>query len=136
MSVAMSSASLPVCIKMLENLSHLLDKAQAFVDRKQCDPQALTQFRLAPDMLPFSRQVLIACDAAKKGVARLSGFEAPKFDDTEGTLAEPKTRIRKTLDYLASVPPEKIDGSEDKSITFPIGRDNTHTMAVEAYLKH
>lgn len=136
MSVSMSSASLPVCIKMLENLSHLLDKAQAFVDMKQCDPQALTQFRLAPDMLPFSRQVLIACDAAKNGLARLSGLEAPMFDDTEGTLAELKTRIRKTLDYLASVPPGKIDGSEDKSITFPVGRDNTRTMAGEAYLKH
>lgn len=136
MSLSMSSASLPVCIKMLENLSHLLDKAQAFVDIKQCDPQALTQFRLAPDMLPFSRQILIACDAAKNGVARLSGLEAPRFDDTEVTLAELKARIHKTLDFLGSVPPGKIDGSEDKPITFPVGRDNTRTMAGEAYLKH
>lgn len=136
MSISMSSACLPVCTTMLANLSHMLDKAQAFVDVKKCDPLALTQYRMAPDMLPFTRQVLIACDAAKNGVARLSGVEAPKFEDNEATLAELKARIQKTLDYLASVPADKIDGTEDKAITFPVGRDGSRTMQGEAYLKH
>lgn len=136
MSISMSSASLPVCRAMLGNLAHMLDKAQVFVDVKKCDPLALTQFRLAPDMLPFSRQILIACDAAKNGVARLSGVEAPKFEDQEVNLDEFKARIQKTLDYLASVPASKIDGTEDKDITFPVGRDNSRTMKGEAYLKH
>ena len=51
MSISMSSASLPVFITMLSNLNHFLDKAQSFVDPKKCDPGALTQYRLAPDML-------------------------------------------------------------------------------------
>ena len=93
MSITMSSACLPVCNSMLSNLSHFLDKAQAFVDAKKCDPAALTQFRLAPDMLPFTRQIQIACDAAKNGVARLSGVEAPKFEDVEVTLSDLKARI-------------------------------------------
>lgn len=121
---------------MLGNLSHMLAKAQAFVDLKKCDPLALTQYRLAPDMLPFSRQVLIACDAAKNAVARLSGVEAPKFDDTEITLPELQARIQKTLDYLASVSPAALDGTEQKEITFPVGREVTRTMQGEAYLKH
>jgi hypothetical protein len=131
----MSSASLPVFNTMLGNLSHMLDKAQAFVDSKGCDPVALTQFRLAPDMLPFTRQVLIACDAAKNGVARLSGVDAPKFADDEQTLAELKARIDKTLAYLATVPAQSLDGTEDKEITFPVGKDSTRTMQGEAYLK-
>jgi len=136
MPISMSSASIPVFTKVLSNLSHLLDKAQTFIDEKGCDPTALTQYRLAPDMLPFTRQILIACDAAKNGVARLSGVEAPKFADTEQTIAELKQRIQNTLDYLATVPASALDGNEDKEITFPVGRDASRTMKGEAYLKH
>lgn len=136
MSITMSSACLPVCTSMLTNLSHFLDKAQEFVDAKKCDPAALTQYRLAPDMLPFTRQVQIACDAAKNGVARLSGVEAPKFEDNEASLSELKARIKKTLDFLATVSAAKLDGTEAKDITFPVGKDATRTMSGEAYLKH
>ena len=136
MSITMSSACLPVCTSMLTNLSHFLDKAQEFVDAKKCDPAALTQYRLAPDMLPFTRQIQIACDAAKNGVARLSGVEAPKFEDNEASLSELKARIKKTLDFLATVPAAKLDGTEAKDITFPVGKDATRTMSGEAYLKH
>lgn len=69
------------------------------VDQKQCDPAALTQYRLAPDLLPFTRRIFITCDAAKNAIARLSGVEAPKYDDTEQTLPELKTCVQKTLDY-------------------------------------
>ncbi len=136
MSISMYSASVPVCQSMLSNLRHMLDKAQAFVAAKGCDPVALTQYRLAPDMLPFTRQVLIACDAAKNGVARISGLEAPKFDDTESTLAELQDRIDRTLAFLATVPASAMDGTEERAITFPVGRDATRTMPAEAYLKH
>ena len=136
MTISMSSASLPVFKAMLGNLSHILDKGQAHAEAKKFDPAALLQFRLAPDMLPFTRQILIACDAAKNGMARISGVEAPKFEDNEATFPELKARIQKTLDYLNSVPHEKVDGTEDKDITFPIGRDKTRTMKAEAYLKH
>jgi len=136
MSISMSSAGLPICTNMLTNLAHMLDLAQAFVGARKCDPGALTQYRLAPDMLPFTRQILIACDAAKNGVSRISGVEAPKFDDTETTLAELKTRIEKTLAYLKTVPASALDWTETKEITFPAGRDVTRTMECEAYLKH
>ena len=135
MPISMSSASLPVVVSMLGNLSHLLDKAQEFVEAKNCDPTAITQYRLAPDMLPFTRQILIACDAAKNGIARLSGIEAPKFADDEQTLAELKVRIAKTLAYLQTVPDAALDGTEEKEITFPVGKESVRTMKGEAYLK-
>ena len=80
----LSSASLPVFIQFLGNLRHLLAKAQADVAARGYDEQALVQYRLAPDMLPFKTQICIACDAAKLCVARISG------------LARPNTRTRKT----------------------------------------
>lgn len=136
MTITLSSASLPVFKTMLGNLNHMLDKAQAHVEAKKIEPSALLQYRLAPDMLVFTRQVLIACDSAKNGVARISGVEAPKYDDTEASFAELKARIQKTLDYLATVPADSLDGKEDKEITFPVGRETTRTMKAEAYLKH
>jgi hypothetical protein len=136
MTISMSSASLPLFRATLGNLIHILDKAQAHADARKFDASVLTQYRLAPDMLPFTRQVLIACDGPKNGVARIAGLEAPKFDDTETTFAELKARIQKTLDWLATVPADKLDGTEDKDITFPVGRDKTRTMKGEAYLRH
>lgn len=134
MTISMYSASVPVFRNMLGNLSHCLDKAQAHAEARKFDPQVLVDDRLAPDMLPFKRQVQIACDASKNGLARLAGVEAPKFEDTESTLAELKERIRKTLAFLDSVPRASVDGCDDKDITFPAGRDITRTLKGEAYL--
>jgi hypothetical protein len=136
MTISMYSASVPVFTAVLGNLSHFLDKAQAHADAKKFDSIVLAQYRLAPDMLPFTRQVLIACDAAKLCVARLAGIDAPKFDDTETTLAELQVRIQKTIAFLNTVTPAQLDGTEAKEVTFPQGRDKTRTMAGEAYLKH
>jgi len=136
MTMSMSSASLPVFKSTLANLSHILDRGQAHAEARKIDPNALLQFRLAPDMLPFTRQIQIACDAAKNGVARISGVEAPKFEDNETTFDELKARIQKTVDYLSSVPAERMDGTEDKEITIPVGKDKTRTFKCEAYLKH
>ncbi|HSI52748.1 MAG: DUF1993 family protein [Ramlibacter sp.] len=136
MTISMSSASLPVFKAVLGNLSHILDKGAAHAEARKFDPTALLTFRLAPDMLPFSRQIQIACDAAKNGVARISGVEAPKFEDNEASFADLKARIEKTVAFLATVPNEKMDGTEEKEITFPVGKDKTRTMTGEAYLKH
>ena len=136
MSISLSSATIPVFKKMLGNLSHFLDKAEAHAAAKKFDANNFMTMRLAPDMLPFSRQVLIACDACKNGLARVSGVEAPKFDDTESTVGELKARIAKTIAYIDSVPAGAVDGQEAKEITFPVGKDATRTMQGEAYLKH
>jgi hypothetical protein len=136
MSISMYSASVPVFTTALRNLSHFLDKAKVSAEARKFDTAVLMNSRLAPDMLPFTRQVLIACDAAKLCVARISGVEAPKFEDTETTLEELQQRIQKTIDYMATVKPEQMDGTEEKEITFPAGPGKTRTMAGEAYLKH
>ncbi len=119
MPLTMYSASVPVFSRMLTNLDAWLDKAQAHADAKKFDSTVFCGARLAPDMLPFSKQVQIACDTAKFCVARLAGTESPKFDDTEATIAELKQRVRKTIDYVASVDVQGIVGSETREVTMP-----------------
>lgn len=135
MSISMHSASVPVFVRMLGNLLAWLDKAESHATARKFEPGVLLSSRLAPDMLPFVRQIQIACDAAKFGVARLAGVEAPKFEDDESSLAELRERIRKTIDYVQSVPAAQIEGTEDKDVTVP-RRDGPMVIKGEPYLKH
>jgi hypothetical protein len=134
MTISMYSATVPVMKHMLGNLSHVLDKGAAHAEARKFDPANLLNARLAPDMLSLTKQVQIACDACKNGIARVAGLEAPKFEDNEASFADLKARIQKTIDFLSTVPAEKIDGTEDKDITFPVGRESTRTMKAQAYL--
>jgi uncharacterized protein len=132
----MSSASAPIFKAMLGNLDHFLVKAAAHAEVKKFDPANLLSARLAPDMLPLTRQVLIACDASKFGIARLAGVEAPKFDDAETTIEQLRERIAKTIAFIDTVSADKLDGTEEKDVTFPAGPAGSRTMKGEAYLKH
>ena len=124
MKISMYQASVPQLVKVLGNLSNILDKAQAHVDSKKLDAAVLPNSRLFPDMLPLTSQVQIACDTAKGVVARLAGVEIPVHEDTEKTLADLKARIAKALAFIQTVKPEQVDGSEDKEIVIKRG-DNT-----------
>lgn len=116
MALSMFQASAPRFAGMLRNLSALLDKAQAHCEAKKIDPLVLTACRLFPDMLPFTRQVMIACDTAKGAVSRLAGVEIPRHEDTEATLQELQARIAKTVAYVETFRPAQLEGTEEKVI--------------------
>jgi hypothetical protein len=84
-------------------------------------------------MLPFTRQVMIACDTAKGAVARLAGVEIPKHEDVEKTFEELKARIARTVEFVESFKPAQIDGSEDKVIVLKM-RAREVTYAGMQYL--
>ncbi len=132
----MYQASVPRFVNILKNLSGILDKAQAHIDAKKIDVSVLTTYRLFPDMLPMTTQVLIACDAAKGVVARLAGIEIPVYEDNEKTLAELKARIARTVDFIQSVTPAQIDGTEDKDIVTKRGDKETHYKGMQFLLGH
>jgi hypothetical protein len=113
----MYEASAPIFTQGLRGLATALDKAAAHVEERKIDPAALLQARLYPDMFPFLRQVQIATDFAKGGVARLAGVEPPPYEDTETSFGELRARVEKTLAFLASFQPAQIDGSEERDIT-------------------
>lgn len=121
MSLSMYQASIPVITRYLNNLSALIDKAAAHCEARKIDPTVLVNFRLTPDMLPFSRQVQIATDQVKGMAARLAGVEVPSYADTEATFDELKARIAKTVAFLNTFKPAQIDGTEGKEITLKAG---------------
>ena len=136
MSISMYQASVPRFVNILGNLSNILDKAQAHVDAKKLDVASLTGYRLFPDMLPMTTQVLIACDTAKGVVARLAGLEIPVYEDNEKTLADLKARIAKTIAFIQSVSALQIDGTEEKAIVTKRGDKETHYKGMQFLLGH
>jgi hypothetical protein len=131
----MHSASVPVFVRMLSNELAWLDKAEAWASERKFDPANYLALRLAPDMLPFARQIQIASDTTKNCVARLAGREPPKWSDDEKTLDELRARIRKTIEYAKSIPAAEIDGSDAREITVPMGPGRSMTFTGETFLK-
>jgi len=105
--------------KTLENLERWMDKAAEHAKAKSFDVDVLAQARLAPDQFSFVRQVQSACDQAKYAAAYLGGKSAPSHPDTEQTFAEIRQRIRKCLDFLATVKGNDFQGSEERKVTPP-----------------
>ncbi len=133
MSLSMYQASIPVFIRMLGNLSNILDKAAAHAESRKIDPTIFVNGRLSPDMFPLSRQVQIATDVVKGCAARLGGIEVPSYEDNETTFAELQARIAKTKAFIETVNAEQVDGSEEHPITLKFGSKELHFLG-QAYL--
>jgi len=121
LSLSLYDASIAVYARMLGNLSHFLDKAQAYAAERHVELAGLAEASLGHGMHPLVRQVQLASDAAKGGAARLAGIEPPAMPDTETTFPELKERIARTLAFLQTVKREQVDGQEGRQIvlTFP-----------------
>jgi hypothetical protein len=121
MPLSMYQASVPAYTQMLKSLSAVLKKGEAHCEAKKIDPSVFVTARLYPDMAPLSRQIQIATDQVKGGLARLAGSEPPSWPDTETTFADLQARIQKALDYAAGIKPEQVDGSENKDVKLKVG---------------
>jgi hypothetical protein len=120
MSLSMYQATIPVFIRMLNNLSTLLTKAAHYAETKKFDPAVLINARLAPDMFALARQVQIASDTAKGCGARLTNIEIPSFADTETTFDQLHERIAKTVQFLQNINAAKFDGCEERTVTLKL----------------
>ncbi|WP_439498079.1 DUF1993 domain-containing protein [Bosea sp. (in: a-proteobacteria)] len=133
MPLSAYAAAFPGFIQTLTALSAVIDKALAQAETRKIQPEVLLSSRLAPDMLPFTRQIQLACDFVKNAAARVSGGENPKFPDEEKTFEELKERIAKTLAFVRSVDQAALDSGVGKDVTFPRGQGQA-VMKGEVYL--
>lgn len=135
MSLSMYSASVPVLAHQLGAMLAWLDKAEAHAQARQFDAVNYLGLRLAPDMLPFTKQIQIACDMAKGCVARLAGQEVPAWPDDEATLDQLRARLVRTIDYVRGFSAAQIDGSDAREIVLPTRTGEPRRFTGENYLK-
>ncbi len=119
------------CTQALKNLEGCLDKAEQYAAAKKFDMNVLMTARLAPDMQNFIYQIQSACDYVKGAAGWLSGKTPPKHEDNEKTLADVRTRIRKTAAFAESVPKAQYAGAAQRTV--PLSWADGETLAAENY---
>lgn len=124
----MYQAAIPPLQRAMGQLIVILEKGQAHAEAQGFDSSIFVCSRLFPDMFPLARQVQIASDIARRGIARLAGVDAPSMEDNENSLAELIQRLRRSVEYLEAFAPEQFVDSADREITVPIGGGQTVTM--------
>ncbi|MBS0380077.1 MAG: DUF1993 domain-containing protein [Proteobacteria bacterium] len=134
MKTPMHAFSVDLFVNALGNLSYCLEKAATNAASRKIDLSVFLSARLAPDMLPLTRQIQIAGDIAKNSAARLAGQEPPRFEDNETTLEQLRARIARTIDYLKSLPVAAFEGAETRDIKVPAG-DRTLEFKGLAFLQ-
>lgn len=120
MSLSMHSISVPAFVRIFSAMQAWFDKAQAHADTRKFDSSNYLGLRLAPDMLPLSKQVQIATDMAKGCVARLAGQEVPRWPDDETSVPELQARLAKAAAYVQGFEPAHFEGSAGREIVLPM----------------
>jgi uncharacterized protein len=132
MMMTMYQASVPVFQRLLANCITILRKAEAHAHASGTDFRHMTEAKLAPDMFPLKVQIQILADGARGCVARLAGQELPSpdaqqyavfnrgyhqdFTASHQTFATLVAYLRDAIDYLDTITPAKVEGSEDMPI--------------------
>jgi hypothetical protein len=137
------AVTVPVMQKGINALSEILTKAEAWAKEAGKTEEELLALRLAPDMFPLGKQVQLVSDQAKAFVARIQGKDPVSMEDTEGSFAELRERLAKTLSILNDVKPEDIDSNEDSKVVikfFPgkhiLGYDYATTYILPNFFFH
>ena len=120
-SISIFSASVPVFIRQIENLSRIISKAESWANERNIASETILNYRLAPDMLPFSQQVQIVSDTAKGTASRLAGKDIPRYEDNEKTFAELQQRLDKTRGFLGQLDPKDFEGAGERTVELKIG---------------
>ena len=80
----------------------------------------LLQTRLYPDMFPLVKQVQIASDITRRGIAKLACVEVDEVDDNELSFGQLAARFMVNIDCLNVFNPSQINGIESSIIEIPI----------------
>jgi uncharacterized protein len=124
--ISMYEVTVPEFVKAIENISRCIDKAELYAKENNFNIEILTHFRLYPDMFDFISQVRNGCWVAVDCVQQMAGRgDIVKKDPREETLSELKETIMKSLEFLKSVKPEELEGSEEKTITYYFDREKS-----------
>lgn len=104
-------------IGVLRGLSAILAKTQQYADVMRSDPERLASFLFQLDASPVAHQVQVACDTVEEALNQLAHVSLPKPDTETRTLADLRSRIARTVEFVQSVKPEQLEDHGDKPIT-------------------
>ncbi|KAH6847589.1 hypothetical protein B0I37DRAFT_147822 [Chaetomium sp. MPI-CAGE-AT-0009] len=128
-TISVYDATIGVCTHALLTLLDIMKKAQAHPEA-----ETLASARLIDDMLPFSTQIIIATNFAKKFVERLAARELEVWEDNETTFDQLVARVQKTLDLLKTVSPADIEAAGAQTVSLKVGPFDPVDATVTQYV--
>jgi hypothetical protein len=130
----MHQASVGVFTHFLDSLSDLLDHAAAHAEKRNIDPSILLNARLYPNMYNLTRQVGESVRHAVVACALLAGVDPPIFPEAKPDIAELKARIAVAKNFVGSMKPSQINGSEEKQVVFTFKNGSTRQFTGRSLL--
>jgi len=135
MAVTVSSVARLATDQMFAGLDGVLQKGAAAARTRGVDEAVYLNWRIAPDMLPLTRQVQFATEIPARGLSRLAGVALPSFPDTETTFDELRARVAGARAHIKGLPSAPMDADPDKEIRVPMGKEERAFTRIN-FLQH
>ncbi len=136
MPIGLYEASTPVFLRYLARLGGLVDAAESHVWSHTLDASEILEARLAPDMLPFETQVLIAANFALRACFPLAGQEVPPYGEFPATFDGLRARIAHVVALLNSLAPSQFADAESRVLESKAGNAVVSLRAPEFLLQY
>ena len=134
MPTSLYQATVPQFVQVLTALAGLVDKARAHCADKALPDESLTELRLAPDMWPFAKQVMAACQHSAGAVTGAqSGETGPDLTPPPLSLDALASAVAAAIASLQAIAPEQIDGIASDEMAFVFG-ERRMLFSAEDYL--
>ncbi|KAI1112569.1 hypothetical protein F5Y14DRAFT_267262 [Nemania sp. NC0429] len=127
--------AVPVLTNILKAEQHLLAQAEAFAADKGTPISEILELRLAPDMWPLSQQIVISALHTGSFLAKAAGITPNTVVFGPASLEDSKKYLVETLELLASVKPEDLNGKEDKILKAQLGANYEPEMTAYNYVQ-
>jgi hypothetical protein len=111
-------ACVPVLLRYLDSLDRILIAVEALAPGQAAQ---VLEARLAPDMLPFARQVETAAHFALRTAYPLARCTVPPFVASDSTVEGLRVRVRANRALLGALAPEDFAGAESRTIAEQAG---------------
>jgi hypothetical protein len=123
--VNICDAFMPIYLRGLQNASHILSKAEAYINENDLLESDVMQWRLAPDMEPLGFQVQTICGAVNNVIGLVTdgiGSSVLGEDHRATTFAELLHQLRSAIGALSDLSRENFEG-RDSARVLVLGRE-------------
>jgi uncharacterized protein len=121
-------------IAALENIGHILTKAEVHAVEAKIDPIVLLNARLYPDMFSLIQQLQYALYIPVEFAQHFADGQPPKVGYEEATFADVHASLKLAVAYLATLDPLRLDERAGRVV--PTFFDSSRGLPAETYAAH
>ena len=120
--------------RVLDTLSHLLDKGEAFAAERGLSADQWLDWRLADDMHPLRFQAMVVVNFTRLWTARVADLPEPAPADQSLDLAGFRAALTDARAQLAALTRDQFAGRDTVPLTFQITETQRPTMPAAQWL--